>query len=124
MRHRNGSSGRLCRIDRGRSASLAGAAGATAPSLDKWIQVPFRIGETAPRANYATLVRAVLGSQGVEEQQVREAGTSALGPRIEAASLARSRYCPGKRLSARISTSKSCAKRIAWKRPRRSRRIF
>jgi hypothetical protein len=52
--------------------------------LDKWIQVPFRIGEIASRANYATLVRAVLGSQGVEEQQVREAGTSALGPRIEA----------------------------------------
>jgi hypothetical protein len=68
----------------GDPAWLAGAAGATAPSLDKWIQVPFRIGEIASRANYATLVRAVLGSQGVEEQQVREAGTSALGPRIEA----------------------------------------
>jgi hypothetical protein len=63
---------------------LAGAAGATAESLDKWIQVPVQIGEIASRANYATLVRAVLGSQGVEEQQVREAGTSALGPRMEA----------------------------------------
>jgi hypothetical protein len=39
-------------------------------------------------------------------------------------SLARSRKCPGKRLTARISTSKSLAKRIAWKRLRRSRRIF
>jgi hypothetical protein len=36
------------------------------------------------------------------------------------ASLARSRKCPDKRLSARISTSKSFAKRIAWKRLLRS----
>ena len=33
------------------SARLAGAAGE--PSLDKWIQVPFQIGEMASRANYA-----------------------------------------------------------------------
>jgi hypothetical protein len=66
-------------------AWLARAAGATVPSLDKWIQVPLQIGTIAARANYATLVRAVLERPGVEEQQVREAGTSAaLGPRIEA----------------------------------------
>ena len=35
-------------------------------------------------------------------------------------SLARSRKCPGKRLSARIGTSKSFARRIAWERLRRS----
>ena len=34
-------------------ARLAGAAGETAPSLDKWIQVPFQIGEITSRANYA-----------------------------------------------------------------------
>ncbi|MGH8371070.1 MAG: hypothetical protein ACRESC_08815, partial [Gammaproteobacteria bacterium] len=30
------------------------------PSLDKWIQVPVQIGEITSRANYATLVRAIL----------------------------------------------------------------
>ncbi|MGA7383345.1 MAG: P-loop NTPase fold protein [Methylocella sp.] len=59
-------------------ARLAGAAGAAAPSLDKWIQVPFQIGELASRANYANLVRAILGGQGALEPQVRHAETSAL----------------------------------------------
>jgi KAP family P-loop domain len=54
---------------------LAGAAGETAASLDKWIQVPFQIGEIASRANYATLVRAVLGGQGALEPRVRNAET-------------------------------------------------
>jgi hypothetical protein len=58
-------------------ARLAGSAGET-PSLDKWIQVPVQIGEIASRANYATLVRAVLGGQGALEPQVRNAETSAL----------------------------------------------
>ena len=57
-------------------ARLAGAAGE--PSLDKWIQVPFQIGEMASRANYATLVRAILGGQGALEPRVRNAETSAL----------------------------------------------
>ncbi len=52
-------------------AWLAGAAGETAPSLDKWIQVPFQIGEIASRANYATQVRAILDGQGALELQVR-----------------------------------------------------
>ncbi|MGS0740165.1 hypothetical protein ACVBEG_27500 [Pseudomonas sp. GG8] len=43
-------------------ARLAGAAGE--PSLDEWIQVPVQIGEIASRANYATLVRSILGGQG------------------------------------------------------------
>ncbi len=59
-------------------ARLAGAAGETAPSLDTWIQVPFQIGEIATRANYATLVRAILGGQGAPEPQVRNAEPSAL----------------------------------------------
>ncbi|MFZ0494261.1 MAG: P-loop NTPase fold protein, partial [Methylocella sp.] len=59
-------------------ARLAGAAGETAPSLDKWIQVPFQIGEIASRANYATLVHAILGGQGALEPRVRTAETSAL----------------------------------------------
>ncbi|MDQ6868215.1 MAG: KAP family NTPase [Pseudomonadota bacterium] len=59
-------------------ARFAGAVGETAASLDKWIQVPFQIGEIASRANYATLVRAVLGGQGALEPRVRNAETSAL----------------------------------------------
>jgi hypothetical protein len=59
-------------------ARLAAAAGETAPSLDKWIQVPFQIGEIASRANYATLIRAILGGQAALEPQVRNAETSAL----------------------------------------------
>jgi KAP-like P-loop domain-containing protein len=59
-------------------ARLAGAAGETAPRLDKWIQVPFQIGEIASRANYATLVRAILGGRGAREPRVRNAETSAL----------------------------------------------
>jgi KAP family P-loop domain len=59
-------------------ARLAGAGDETAPSLDKWIQVPVQIGEIASRANYATLVRAVLGGQGALEPRVRDAETSAL----------------------------------------------
>ncbi|MGH6829877.1 MAG: P-loop NTPase fold protein, partial [Methylocella sp.] len=59
-------------------ARLAGAAGDTAPTLDKWIQVPFQIGEIASRANYATLVHAILGAQGALEPRVRNAETSAL----------------------------------------------
>ncbi|MDQ6703740.1 MAG: KAP family NTPase, partial [Pseudomonadota bacterium] len=59
-------------------ARLAGAAGETAPSLDKWIQVPFQIGEIASRANYATLVGTILGGQGALEPRVRDAETSAL----------------------------------------------
>jgi hypothetical protein len=58
-------------------ARLAGAAGET-PSLDKWIQVPVQIGEIASRANYATLVRAILGGRGGLEPRVRNAETSAL----------------------------------------------
>jgi hypothetical protein len=50
-------------------ARLAGVAGE--PCLDKWIQVPFQIGEIASRANYATLVRAILGGQGAHEPWVR-----------------------------------------------------
>jgi len=57
-------------------ARLAGAAGE--PSLDKWIQVPFQIGEIASRANYATLVHAILGGRGALEPRVRNAETSAL----------------------------------------------
>ncbi len=57
-------------------ARLAGAAGE--PSLDKWIQVPFQIGEIASRANYAALVRAILGGRGALEPRVRNAETSAL----------------------------------------------
>ena len=59
-------------------ARLAGAAGETSPSLDKWIQVPLQIGEISSRANYATLVRAILGGQGALEPQVRSAETSTL----------------------------------------------
>jgi hypothetical protein len=59
-------------------ARLAGAAGDTVPALDNWIQVPFQIGEIASRANYATLVRAILGGQGAQEPQVRKVETSAL----------------------------------------------
>jgi hypothetical protein len=59
-------------------ARLTGAAGETSPSLDKWIQVPVQIGEIASRANYATLVRAVLGGQGALEPRVRNAETPAL----------------------------------------------
>jgi hypothetical protein len=59
-------------------ARLAGAAGETAPSLDKWIQVPFQIGEVASRANHATLVRTILGGQGALEPRVRNAATAAL----------------------------------------------
>ena len=59
-------------------ARLAGAAGETAPSLDKWIQVPFQIGEITSRANYATLVRAILDGQGALKPPVRNAETSAL----------------------------------------------
>jgi hypothetical protein len=59
-------------------ARLAGAAGEAAPSLDKWIQVPFQIGEIASRANYATLVHAILGGRGALEPRVRNAETSAL----------------------------------------------
>jgi hypothetical protein len=57
-------------------ARLAGAAGE--PSLDKWIQVPLQIGEIASRANYATLVRAILGGQGALEPRVRNTEISAL----------------------------------------------
>jgi hypothetical protein len=59
-------------------ARLTGAAGETSPSLDKWIQVPVQIGEIASRADYATLVRAVLGGQGALEPRVRNAETPAL----------------------------------------------
>jgi KAP family P-loop domain len=59
-------------------ARLAGAAGETAPCLDTWIQVPVQIGEIASRANYATLVRAILGGQGAQVPKVRNAETAAL----------------------------------------------
>jgi KAP family P-loop domain len=59
-------------------ARFAGAAGEPAPCLDKWIQVPFQIGEIASRANYATLVRAILGGRGALEPRVRNAEPSAL----------------------------------------------
>ena len=52
-------------------ARLAGAAGE--PCLDKWIQVPFQIDEIASRANYATLVRAILGGRGALQPRVRNA---------------------------------------------------
>ncbi len=59
-------------------ARLAGAAGETAPSLDTWIQVPFQIGEITSRANYPTLVRAILDGQGAPKPPVRNAEPSAL----------------------------------------------
>jgi KAP family P-loop domain len=59
-------------------ARLAGAAGETAPCLDTWIQVPVQIGEIASRANYATLVRAILGGKVAEVPRVRNAETAAL----------------------------------------------
>jgi hypothetical protein len=59
-------------------ARLIGAEGKTGPCLDRWIQVPFQIGEIASRANYATLVRAILGGQGALEPRVRDAETPAL----------------------------------------------
>jgi hypothetical protein len=65
----------LIAADRGR---LADTAGETSPSLDKWIQVPVQIGEIASRANYATLVRAILGGRDAPEPRARNAETSAL----------------------------------------------
>jgi KAP family P-loop domain len=60
------------------AADPARLAGAGEPGLDKWIQVPFHIGEIASRANYATQVRAILGGQGALELRVRNAVPSAL----------------------------------------------
>jgi hypothetical protein len=42
-------------------ARLANGAGEDEASLDKWIQAPFQIGEIAARADYAALVREILG---------------------------------------------------------------
>ncbi len=73
-------------------ARLAGAE--TAPHLDKWIQVPFQIGEIASRANYATLVRAILAGQGALERPIRDAETSALPALDQAFSAAETQLLP------------------------------
>ena len=59
-------------------AKFAAVAGETAPGLDTWIQVPFQLGELASRANYATLVGQMLGTEGAAEPLSRDAATSAL----------------------------------------------
>ncbi|HUZ91509.1 MAG TPA: P-loop NTPase fold protein, partial [Methylocella sp.] len=59
-------------------ARLAAGAGETAPGLDKWIQVPFQLGELTSRANYATLVGQILGGQAAAEQPGRDAAKSVL----------------------------------------------
>jgi KAP family P-loop domain len=59
-------------------ARLAAGAGETAPGLDKWIQVPFQLGELTSRANYATLVGQILGGQAAAEQLGRDTATSVL----------------------------------------------
>jgi hypothetical protein len=54
------------------------AASGAAPELDKWIHVPFQLGQLASRANYAALVDQILGGPGGVERPVHNASTSAL----------------------------------------------
>ena len=59
-------------------ARLIGAEGKTGPCLDRWIQVPFQIGEIASRANYSTFVHEILNGQDSQDLSVCNARTSAL----------------------------------------------
>jgi hypothetical protein len=67
------------------TASLASAAGESAPGLDTWVQVPFQLGELASRANYASLVSQILGDQEPTEQPGRDPSTSVLDQPMSAA---------------------------------------
>jgi KAP family P-loop domain len=59
-------------------ARLAGAEGETARWLEKWVDVPFQIGEIASRTNSSAFVRDLLNGQGASELPVSDARASAL----------------------------------------------
>jgi hypothetical protein len=59
-------------------ARLGGAEGETARWLEKWVDVPFQIGEIASRTNSSAFVRDLLNGQGASELPVRDARASAL----------------------------------------------
>jgi hypothetical protein len=54
------------------------AAGGAALEPDKWIDVPFQLGQLASRTNYAALVDQILGGQSPVERPVHDASTSML----------------------------------------------
>jgi hypothetical protein len=66
-------------------ARLAAGAGESAPALDKWIQVPFQLGELTSRANYARLVSQILGGKAAAVQPGRDATKSVLDQPISPA---------------------------------------
>ena len=66
------------------SARLVAAAGETAFDLNKWIQVPFQLGELASRADYATLVGQILSGQGEVGRFSRDPTTSLLDQPVSA----------------------------------------
>jgi KAP family P-loop domain len=60
------------------------AAGGAAPEPDKWIDVPFQLGQLASRANYAALVDQILEGQSPVERPVHDASTSVLDEPLSA----------------------------------------
>lgn len=66
-------------------AQLAAAAGETTQGLDKWIQVPFQLGEFMSCANYTALAGQILGAQENAEPQSCDASTSVLDQPLSAA---------------------------------------
>lgn len=62
------------------AARLGNAGGEDETSLDKWIQVPFQVGELAGRADYSALVQDILigASASTTQGPARDAGRSAL----------------------------------------------
>jgi KAP family P-loop domain len=66
-------------------SQLAAMAGETTQGLDKWIQVPFQLGEFMSCANYTALAGQILGAQEIAEPQSCDASTSVLDQPLSAA---------------------------------------
>lgn len=59
--------------------------GEKAPDLEKWVQVPFQLGELASRGNYAQLAGLILGGEKAPEPHSRDATASALDQPVSSA---------------------------------------